>query len=264
MHRIEHANGVVTYAFELFAGHPVNVHVSTRHGGVSPHPWKSLNFSVKRGDTRERVVANRRLLAEALALETGQFVACQQVHGRLIVNVGSEHAGSIQNDADGMTTDTKELPLSLVFADCVPIVLYDARQHVLGMCHAGWRGTVQGTAGATLAAMRERYGTEPLDVLAGIGPSIGPASYEVGEDVVLAAQANLPDAASLLIYGNGSGRWPHFDLWQANRSQLVRGGVPAEQIEVSGIDTATNTEDFFSHRAEPGQCGLFSMVAWLE
>jgi YfiH family protein len=197
-------------------------------------------------------------------LDASDFVACQQVHGIMVVTVGLEHAGTVQNGADGMTTGAAVLPLSLVFADCVPIVLYDARRHVLGMCHAGWRGTVQGMAAATLAAMAEKHGTDPIDVLAGIGPSIGPASYEVGDDVMQAVQQRLPDAADLLITSAENGRKPHLDLWKANRNQLARGGVPKAQIEVSGIDTARHTGDFFSHRAERGQCGLFCMVAWLE
>ena len=133
----------------------------------------------------------------------------------------------MQGDADALVTGTDMLPLSLVFADCVPVVMYDARRHVLGACHAGWRGTVLGTAAATLFALMDEFGTDPSDVLAGIGPSIGPASYEVGHEVVEAAQAQLPDAARLFSYRNGNVSNPHFDLWEANRSQLVRNGVPA-------------------------------------
>ena len=262
MHRLKHANGVITYAFELFQEYPVQVHVSTRHGGVSPAPWNTLNFSVKRGDTRERVRVNRERLAGALALDAANFVACQQVHGSLVVAVDRAHAGTVQGDADGLTTAHEGLPLSLVFADCVPVVLYDRRRHVLGACHAGWRGTVQGVVDATLSAMVDGYGCKPADVLAGIGPSIGPDSYEVGDDVVNAVRGWLPEPEMLLIYDNGAK--PHFDLWEANRRQLLRGGVPARQIEIGGVDTAANTADFFSHRAERGQCGLFSMVAWLE
>ena len=81
--------------------------------------------------------------------------------------------------------------------------------------------------------------------------------------MIALAHAKLPDAEQLFVYPNGLEGQPHFDLWAANRSQLVAGGVPVGSIEVSGIDTATNTADFFSHRAEKGRCGLFGMVAWL-
>ncbi len=263
MRRIEHQNGVITYTFDVLAEQPVSVHISTRHGGVSPHPWNTLNFSVKRGDTRERVRANRQRLADAISVEARTIVTCQQVHGANVATVTADAAGAMREGADALVTDTAMLPLSLVFADCVPVVLYDPGRHVLGVCHSGWRGTVLGAARSTLTAMNDSYGSEPKDVLAGIGPSIGPASYEVGDEVLTAVFAQMPDAESLFVYLNGDGKNPYFNIWEANRIQLVDAGVPGQQIEVSGIDTAQNTHDFFSHRGEQGQCGLFSMVGWL-
>lgn len=262
MKRITHANGVITYSFDLLAGFPVSAHVSTRHGGVSPAPWDSLNFSVRRGDEPERVSTNRARLAEALHLDAARVVTCRQVHGVTTVAVAESDAGCLQEGADGLATVAAELPLSLVFADCVPVVLYDPGNHALGVCHAGWRGTVQGAAVAALEAMVSAFGTCPAEVIAGIGPSIGPASYEVGDEVLTAARQSAYGADRHVLYPDGSGR-PHFDLWSANAEQLLQAGVPARQIEVSGLDTATNLQDFFSHRAERGQCGLFSMVAWL-
>jgi copper oxidase (laccase) domain-containing protein len=100
-------------------------------------------------------------------------------------------------------------------------------------------------------------------VLACIGPSIGPASYEVGPEVLDMATVKLPNADRFFTYPNGPDRNPYFDLWSANVAQLTAAGIPPHQIEVSQIDTAQSTHDFFSHRAEQGRCGLFSMVAWL-
>ncbi len=264
MQRVVHQNGVITYTFDMLAGLPVAAHVTTRHGGVSPAPWNSLNFSVGRGDAPERVQANRQRLAQALGFDAGHLIYCQQVHGTGIAKVDWLDAGQLQRGCDAQTTDAIGLPLALVFADCVPVLLYDRARHVLGICHAGWRGTLNGAAAATLWAMQAAYDVAPADVVAGIGPSIGPASYEVGGEVVEMAHAKLPDAAHLFTYPNGADKKPFFDLWRANAEQLMRAGVPADQIEVSGIDTARATHDFFSHRAEQGRCGLFSMVAWLQ
>src|SRR5690606_31998363 len=147
-----------------------------------------------------------------------------------------------------------------VFADCVPVVLYDSVRHVLGVCHAGWRGTVNGAAAATLWAMQAAYGTETDDVRACIGPSIGPASYEVGDEVVGMAYALLSRPDAVISYPNGNDQHPHLDLWRANAIQLIEAGVPETQIEISAIDTAQHTDDFFSHRAEQGRCGLFGML----
>lgn len=263
MQRQIHANGVITYTFDSLQTLPLRAHVSTRHGGVSPAPWDSLNFSVRRGDTPERVQANRLRLAEALGIASEQLVWCRQVHGTGVAKVDWGDAGQVQEGVDAAITDAVGLPLGLVFADCVPLLLYDPTCHVLGVCHAGWRGTVNGAATATLWAMQAAYGTEPSGVWACIGPSIGPASYEVGDEVVDMARALLSQPDAVLHYPNGVDGRPHFDLWRANAIQLMEAGVPEAQIEVSALDTAQHTDEFFSHRAEQGRCGLFTMIAWL-
>lgn len=263
MQRITHANGVITYTFDSLAQWPVRAHMSTRHGGVSPAPWNTLNFSVLRGDTPERVKENRERLAAALGIDNSQVIRTHQVHGTGVAKVDANDAGQWQNDTDSLITDAVNLPLTLVFADCVPILLYDPQHHALGVCHAGWRGTVNGAATATLWAMQAAYNTNPMDILACIGPSIGPQSYQVGPEVVDLAAVKLTNAAQLFTYPAGPDQNPYFDLWQANATQLIAAGIPAAQIEISGIDTAQNTHDFFSHRAERGRCGLFSLTAWL-
>lgn len=258
-----HANGVITYTFESLSALPLRAHVSTRHGGVSPAPWNSLNFSILRGDSRERVLENRARLAAALGIEPSQVVVCRQMHSTGVAKVGWDEAGQLIDATDALVTDAVGLPLQLVFADCTPVLLYDPVHHALGVCHAGWRGTVNGAAAATLWTMQASYDTQPADVRACIGPSIGPDSYEVGDEVLALATAKLPYAEQLFTYPNGPDQRPYFNLWRANALQLIEGGVPEAQIEISGIDTAQNTQDFFSHRAEQGKCGLFSMTAWL-
>jgi copper oxidase (laccase) domain-containing protein len=111
--------------------------------------------------------------------------------------------------------------------------------------------------------MQAAYGCDPTQMLAALGPSIGPESYEVGEEVYALAQAKLVDAGRYFHFPDGEGTRPHFDLWRANAAQLCEAGIPPDQIEISGIDTAQHTDDFFSHRAEQGRCGLFAMMAWL-
>lgn len=264
MFRTTHANDIVTMRFAQLAGLPVSAHVATRHGGASPAPWASLNFSIVRGDAPARVAENHARLAGALGYNRADLVTCAQVHGTGIAKVDARDAGARQAGCDGMVTDTPGLPLGLVFGDCVPVLLYDGARHVLGVVHAGWRGTVNGAATALLWAMQAGFNTQPVDVRACIGPSIGPACYEVGNEVLDMARAHLPNAEALFTWPQGAGHNPHFDLWQANTSQLEAAGVPAAQIEVAALDTAQNTQDFFSHRAEHGRCGLFMMVAWLE
>ncbi|MEZ4868768.1 MAG: peptidoglycan editing factor PgeF [Caldilineaceae bacterium] len=263
MQRLTHANGVVTYTFDTLASLPVRAHVSTRHGGVSPEPWRSLNLSITRGDARANVEQNRDRLTAAIGIDHTTLVRCRQVHGTGVAKVDWSDANQWQDQTDALITDAVGLPLLLLFADCVPLLLYDRHRHVIGVCHAGWRGTVNGMATATLWALQAAYNVDPADVVACIGPSIGPQSYEVGPEVLQLAQAKLPAAERFFTYPNGSLANPYFDLWQANAQQLEAAGIPATQIEISAIDTAQETADFFSHRAEQGHCGLFSMTAWL-
>ena len=263
MNRHEHANGVITYTFASLQGRAVHAHVSTRHGGVSPAPWNTLNFSVKRGDTPENVRENRVRFAAAAGVDAERIVSCQQVHGTGIAKVDANDAGQVQTDSDGLMTDTPGLPLALVFADCVPVLIYDPVKAALGLVHAGWRGTVNGAAATLVWAMQAAYSTDPAQLIACIGPSIGPESYQVGPDVVEMAQAKLRKPQRFFHYPDGPDANPTFDLWQANAAQLIEAGVDPANIEISRIDTAQNTQDFYSHRPEKGQCGLFSMIGWL-
>lgn len=263
MHRISHPNGIVSYTFETLVDLPVRAHISTRHGGVSPAPWASLNFSITRGDSAERVQENFARFCAALGIDPAHRVHTHQIHGTAVAKVDWDDAGTRQKATDALITDAVGLPLLLFFADCVPVVLYDPVTHALGVCHAGWRGTVNGAAATTLWAMQAAYGSDPANVRAAIGPSIGPESYEVGDEVYKMALAKLPAAEQFFHFPNGRDANPYFDLWQANAVQLQEAGIPETQIEISAIDTAKNTGDFYSHRAEKGQCGLFGILAWL-
>ncbi len=264
MRRICYNNGVVAYAFDRFTSLPLQAHVSARHGGVSPKPWHSLNFSHSRGDERERVLENFARFCAAVGRDPSNPVRTHQVHSTHVAEVGWEDAGSRRQKCDALITDAVDLPLFLVFADCVPLVFYDAAHHALGACHAGWRGTVDGMASATLRAMEAAFGTDAAYVHVGIGPSIGPESYEVGEEVIGRAVSSLPGGEKYFCRRNGEQANPCFDLWQANIDQLTAAGVPEGQIELSGIDTARRTEEFFSHRTEKGRCGLLGLLTWLE
>lgn len=263
MHRLIHPGDLVTYTFEQLDGLPVCGHVSTRHGGVSPAPWSSLNFSVTRGDAPERVAENFARFCATFGIDPAHPVRTHQVHGTGVAKVTWDDAG-VRHKVDGLITDEVGLPLFLVFADCVPLLLYDRQNHALGVCHAGWRGTLNGAGLATLWAMQAAYGTDPSHVYAGIGPSIGPQSYEVGPEVYDLAQVKLPYVDDLFTFPNGPERNPYFDLWQANARQFEQAGIPPAQIEIGGVDTARNIDDFYSHRAEQGRCGLFGMMAWLD
>jgi YfiH family protein len=256
MHRNE-PNGLTYYTFESLEEFPELIHgITTRHGGVSVGPYRSLNVSKGRGDNSEAVEENLRRVAGALGLERHDLVSPNQRHTANVRRVGSVDRGQIQVGFDALITDEARVPLLLRYADCVPVLIYDPVHRAVALVHSGWRGTALGTPRAAVEAMVEEFGSRPAEMVAAIGPSIGPCCYEVGSDVVGAIRSAFSQADSLLPSRAGARR--HLDLWSANRRWLSECGV--RRIEVSGICTACHTEDFYSHRAENGQTGHFAAV----
>jgi YfiH family protein len=162
-------------------------------------------------------------------------------------------------ETDALITSSRGVTLMLRFADCVPVLLYDPVRRVAGLAHAGWRGTVSGIARKTVQRMVSHYGCRPEDVLAGVGPSIGPCCYEVGEDVAEAVRDSMPESDDLLN-ARSQDRW-HLDLWRANVRQLAESGVL--DIEIAGTCTACRTDEWYSHRAEHGRTGRWGALLGL-
>jgi hypothetical protein len=257
-------------AWPAFDPYPVDALVTTRHGGVSGGAYGSLNLGLHVGDDADAVLANRRRVAVALGAAPADFVFCAQSHRAEVATVtaadrgrgrgrGSVTDADAPAGVDAVVTAEPGVVLAVLVADCVPIVLYDPVAHVLACVHAGWRGTVAGVTTAAVARMRE-LGSDPADLLAGIGPSIQPSRYQVGEDVRDAAQAAFGDRAGQVLRPDGTGRWT-FDLWQANTLQLTDAGVAGSRVLVAGLDTGAGTP-FFSHRGH-APCGRFAAVARL-
>jgi hypothetical protein len=148
------------------------------------------------------------------------------------------------------------------FADCVPVLLSDPKRRVVGLAHAGWLGTVRRTAAAAVDAMVERYHSNPADIVACIGPSIGVHHYEIGPEVADQVRDTFGiDAGALLMPSNGDEQRVQFDLWAANRLILEQSGL--RQIEVAGLCTACHLDDWYSHRGEAGQTGRFGVIIGL-
>ena len=250
------AAGIRYYQFEQL-GDGLTEAVFTRQGGCSPDPWNALNFGGTVGDDPARVRANRNQALLALNRDPGSVYDVWQVHG---VNVAVADAPRPPDtphlEADTILTDTPGITLLMRFADCVPILLHDPVRKVVGISHAGWMGTVRGTVRLAVEAMQSRFGSLPGDILAGIGPSIGPDHYEVGPDVIAQVHQAFGSAASSLLAEQAGST--HFDLWAANRLILENAGV--RQIELSGLCTACHTGDWYSHRAERGRTGRFGAI----
>lgn len=261
MHR-EELGSVVVYRFESLPG-TVEAFVSTRLGGVSEAPFDSLNLGLRVGDDPERVVENRRLLFGALGIGLERSVWCKQIHADGVTVVGAADAGrgsleegSIVDGTDALVTDVPGLSLCVTVADCVPVAIVDPERAVIGLAHAGWGGTVARISSKTVEAMRQRFGSDPAAIVAAVGPSIGPAGYEVGEDVIERARAAFGERSAEILEP-GAGERAFFDLWSANRIDLEEAGVPPAQIEVSEIASDRHLDEFYSHRHEGGRTGRF-------
>jgi hypothetical protein len=256
MHRHE-SSGIAFYTFESLDAYPELVHaITTRHGGASTGPYSSLNVSNGLGDDPKAVDENLRRVCAALGLHRNDLTSPNQRHTANVRRVGLAERGHIQVGYDALVTDEAHLPLLLRYADCVPILIYDPAHRAVALVHSGWRGTVLGAPQAAVESLVREFASRPQDLVAAIGPSIGPCCYEVGHEVVNAIQGAFPSSDALLTRRGRSRRY--LNLWAANRRWLSGCGV--QRIEVSEFCTACHTEEFYSHRAENGKTGHFAAV----
>lgn len=253
-------DGIVYWQFATFPTHGRLQHaIFSRHGGQSQPPFHQLNLSVSVADDPTTVMANRRRAYGLFGRDNHTIVHAHLVHGRTVARVTQADNGRYVPHVDGLITNEPGCALAMNFADCTPILLYDPVQHAMGLGHAGWKGAVLDLPGAMVQAMQQEFGSQPADLLAGIGPCIGLDRYEVDEPLVGEVQAAFADWQTLLVRPahQPNGRY-HFDLAAANHQRLLDAGV--QQIELSGLCTATRTDHFFSHRAERGKTGRFGSI----
>lgn len=262
-------DNVPFYHFDDF---PTNGHIQhavfTRRGGISEAPYDSLNLSASVPDTKENVYANRSRAYSTHGRTSDRLVHAHLIHGADVARVSKRDYGRHVGPVDGLITNDPGCGLTMNFADCAAIMLYDPVNKAIGLGHAGWQGVVKDLPGAMVRAMQRAFDTEPGLLVAGIGPCIGPCCYEVGEAVISAVRSAF-EAPDLLLVPSPNddkhskdGQRPHFDLPEANRRRLASSGVI--HIEASGMCTACHTDLFYSHRAEQNRTGRFGTLLLLE
>jgi YfiH family protein len=252
--------GIVYFEFESFGGYGRSQHaIFSRQGGVSQPPHDSLNLSVSVPDEKTAVYANRARAFGLFGRQNDTVVHVHLVHGNDVARVTQANNGTWMEHFDAIITNEPGCALTMNFADCTPILLLDPVNHAIGLGHAGWKGTVVDLPGAMVRAMQQQFGSDPAELLAGIGPCISWENYEVDEPLVGEVQTAFAEWELLLRKpgGMGNGRF-HYDLPEANRQRLLQAGV--QQIEQSGLCTADRTDLFFSHRAEKGKTGRFGSI----
>lgn len=233
---------------------------STRHGGVSTGTLASLNLGFNRGDETAHVMENYKRMCHGLNVPVDSLVLSKQVHELHIAKVGSKEKGNgIMMDnkwesMDGLYTNEKGVTLVTHYADCVPLFFYAPEYGMIGMAHAGWRGTV-GEIGKKMVRLwveEENIPKEKIQVV--IGPSIGACCFEVNEDVQSEFAKRFGEEAPFIAWDEEKKKY-HIDLWMCNKESLIKAGVLEENIRISGLCTCCLHELFFSHRYTKGQRG---------
>ena len=234
-----------------------------------------LNLGFTDGDTRRRVLLNRKRFLQAIGADGTSLVTIEQIHSDVVHRITSATPGiPTLARGDALITDLPGVLLAVQTADCVPILLADRKRHAVAAIHSGWRGTLLRIAAKALGRMQMEFGTSPENVIAAIGPSIGRCCYEVGSEVAaafhsqfasarewfdgpfdaLAADENDPNWLPWLTMKPPGHEPPpprvHLDLVAANRAILADAGVPSARIFQSGLCTACSTDLFFSYRRE--------------
>ncbi|MDY6831784.1 MAG: peptidoglycan editing factor PgeF [Thermodesulfobacteriota bacterium] len=242
-------NGLTFFQFSHLARYPGVLHgIFARTGGVSGPPFDSLNMSTSVGDTPEAVKQNRKAVAACFGNRPLFFL--NQVHKTGVhVVVDAAAPAAKQPDGDALVTADPGLLLGIKLADCQAVLLYDPVKNVAANIHSGWRGSVADIIGITIKTLTQRFGVNPGDMLAGIGPSLGPCCAEF-----VNYKNELPPP--FWKYKDKSNR---FDFWQISRHQLMAAGVPEAHIEIAGLCTRCRTDLFFSYRGE-GRTGRFAAV----
>lgn len=250
---------ITVLSFERFAGFSEIRHfVSTRLGGCSSPPFESLNIAFHTADEPAHVLENRRRLLVHLGIPLERLTTAKQVHGNRVTVVTSDTRGSGACDydsaleaTDALITNVPNTCLMVQVADCLPILLYDPANRAIAAIHAGWRGSAKLIALRTVRAMVDHFGCQPKDIIAGIGPSIGPCCYEVGPEVVGKIREAMGALDGLAKASPSSDRF-YLDLWEVNRRQLIESSIQEQNIEVARICSCCKSALFFSERSCKG------------
>lgn len=226
--------------------------VTTRAGGVSAGPFATMNLARDPDDDPAALAENRRRFAAFLPASPAWL---HQVHGAAVARLPCP--ASPAPLADAAVTAEPGVVCAILTADCLPVLFADRAGSAVGIAHAGWRGLAAGVLEATLAALRE-FGAQPADVLAWLGPAIGPAAFEVGDDVRDAFCARDADAAGSFA-PQRPGKW-HADLYGLARQRLARAGV--RRVDGGDFCTYSDARRFFSYRRDR-RSGRMAAAIWL-
>ncbi len=232
----------------LLASHGITGIFSLRGGGVSPAPFDSQNFGPELGDSDSNIAQNLHGLIKSAPLSSIPHQAIQVHKTDLLYCNG---AGKMhQQQADILITDQPDSAVAVRVADCLPILLAEPEAGIVAAVHAGWRGTVAGIITKAVQAMLE-HGARCENILAALGPCIGPCCFAIGKDTADALEKSTAGAADFIVHTSGM----HADLLEINRLQLLEAGLDRKRIESNKACTACDASHFFSFRRDGNQTG---------
>ncbi|MBF0100495.1 MAG: peptidoglycan editing factor PgeF [Desulfobacterales bacterium] len=238
-------NGLIQYLqFEAFQHFPELTHaVFTRTGGVSDPPFDSFNMSYTVGDMNHHVAKNRSVIQDVLG--QGKLIHVKQVHGSTIALITDTHEIEANDEkpisiADAMITAIPGLFLLIQVADCQSVMLYDPVTKMIANIHSGWRGSLQNIIGKTVHEMQTHFQVNPMNIVAGICPSLGPCCAEF-----VHYEQEIPK--SFWMYKDQGN---HFNFWALSHEQLIKAGVLSEHIHLSQLCTKCHSDLFYSYRKQ--------------
>lgn len=235
---------------------------TTREGGNSSMPFQSLNMGFHVNDDPIMVQKNRIEFAETIHFPVQNWVGSKQVHGANIVKVtknvrgaGSLDFESAIPDTDGLYTADEDLLLTSLYADCVPLYFYAPNEKLVGLAHAGWKGTVAKIGPKMVETWCEKENADVQTIQAAIGPSIGDCCYEVDDRVISEVKAALAGADDVSVYKENEDGKYQLNLQKLNEKLLLLAGLLPQNITVSDQCTSCENDLFFSHRKDRGKTG---------
>ena len=256
-------SGVGIYTIPAFSACPDIDHgFSGRRGGISTGCYASLNLSFTRPEQRELVEENYRIFCRAAGIPVESMVLDAYEHGTTVLCVNRWDCGRGYDrpplpPCDGLVTDDPEVTLITGHADCMAFYFYDPKKQAIGLCHAGWRGALDRIGSEVIRTMQTACGCDPKDILCGVGPSICPKCFEVGDDVADSFEAAFPQCDLRGVNARGRAT---VDLWKVAAAQFMECGVLPEHICLMGVCTFED-DRLFSHRRDKGHTG--GMAAYL-
>ncbi|GMB10875.1 MAG: peptidoglycan editing factor PgeF [Candidatus Improbicoccus devescovinae] len=237
--------------------------VSTRLGGISTGKFKGLNLGMKSGDNIQNINLNYDFFCQSVGINRNFIISCNQVHSNNIQIITKElNTINQKTEFDGLITDQPNVALATFHADCSPIFVYDNIKKVIGLAHAGWRGTLNNIAGKMINYFKIHFKSDPKNLTCGIGPAINICCLKVDSDVadlffdLFKNNKNNIQENNIIYKSNNK---YHLNILEINKLNILNAGVPEENISICELCTCCNNDLFFSRRAS--QSGYGTMMA---